>query len=95
MRRDGNALLSHIGKQGISLFLLLPLLCLPCPGRLGRGNRGNSGSCFWGFGQAKQPKGSRGGGELDDEIEGRGEVGNEVGDGVVGSQWVRFEETTH
>ena len=33
--------------------------------------------------------------ELDDEIEGRGEVNNEVGDDVVGSQWVRFEETTH
>ncbi len=64
-------------------------------GRLGWGNKGNNGGCSWGFRQAEQPKGSRVGGELDDEIEERGEMGHVVRDGVVSSQWMRFEETTH
>jgi hypothetical protein len=57
MRRDSNALFSHIGQQGRVLVSLLPLFPLPCglfQGRFGRRNKGGrGGGSSWGLGKTQ------------------------------------------
>jgi hypothetical protein len=52
-------LLSHIGQQGISLFFLIPLLCLHWTGRLGRRARRAAGAALGGVGSRETQRQQR------------------------------------
>ncbi len=100
MRRDSNALFSHVRQQDRVLVSLLPLFPLPCglfQGRFGRRNKGSrGGGSSWGLVKTQQPKCCvGGGGQFDNEGKGESDVGHKVGDHVVCPQWEAFVKATH